>query len=158
MLIDQRLPELRESFLRMLRDDELIGIGATIVRNSNRFPAPDQPGAALSKTLPTADRCLAWVPIRRSVPTFHRLHRNTVGYLQATAKNWLEQRRILPMKHFFIARNLHVQRMYVLSESACILQAGKAHNGRIHAILRFFGRRQTAEAPSNAIPTSTTQP
>ena len=158
MLIDQRLPELRESFLRVLRDDELIGIGSAIMRNGNGFPAPDQPGATLPEALPTADCRLARISIRSSVPTLHRLHCNAIGYFQVAARHWLEQRRILSMQHSLVTWNVHIQRVYVLSESACILQAREAHNGSAHADILSFSSRETAEAPSNAIPTSTTQP
>jgi hypothetical protein len=56
MRLEQACAKTSKALLRVICDQELIGIGTAFMRDSDRFPAPDEAGACAPKTLPASDR------------------------------------------------------------------------------------------------------
>jgi hypothetical protein len=82
MRLEQARAKTSKTLLRVICDQELIGIGTTFMRNSDRFPAPDEAGACATKTLPASDRELGGISVRRAVPTLHGVDGNAIGNAQ----------------------------------------------------------------------------
>src|SRR5438128_9289534 len=79
VFINLDLPQLSQSFFRMLGNQELIGIRAPFTRNRNCLASPNQFCSASPKFFPSFDRMLARVSVGSAVPSFHRLNRDSVA-------------------------------------------------------------------------------
>src|SRR5215471_19005924 len=64
---------------RVAVNQKLIGIRSAVVAHRNGFSSPDEFCTAPSEVAPPADCQFAGPSVRRAVPAFHRLNRETVS-------------------------------------------------------------------------------
>src|ERR1043166_2974020 len=99
--------------MSMPADDELIGVGASVMAHRYCFATPDQLRTARAEATPTAKRQLSRPSIRRSVPAFHRLDGETIAQNKAIDLQRLHQRRSITGDEILVTRNRDVQRSQV---------------------------------------------
>ena len=84
------------AWLVRLGQQQLVRIGAAVVPHRDRFPTPDQLGAAQAEVAPAADGELRRPPVGRAVPAFHRQHAEPVADANAVQLERPRQRRLAP--------------------------------------------------------------
>src|SRR5579863_6154584 len=72
MFFHERRAQRADGRLGAVSQEKLIGIGAAVVPDGDRFAAPNQLGAALAEAPPAAKREFTRLAGRRAVPAFHR--------------------------------------------------------------------------------------
>src|SRR5215831_8783825 len=75
----ERFSQVFNIAYRVAVNQELIGIRAAVLAHRNGFPSPDEFCSACAEVAPSADRQFAGPAVRRAVPAFHRLNRETVA-------------------------------------------------------------------------------
>ena len=159
MLLNQGRAQLVKARTRVGSSQQLIRIGAAIVRHCYRFAAPDQFCTAGAKAPPATKRPFGRVAVGSSVPTLHRMDRDAISQPNATADQLLTQRRFPSAERLWIAGDPRLQRFEALHKAGGPLQRRNAHDSRTTQLVdRFLGSAITAHAPMSAIPIRTTKP
>lgn len=128
MLIDKRISKPSETCSRVRRGHKLIRIGAAFVAHSHRFAAPDELRSASPESLPSAKCMVAGIAVARSVPSFHRLHRETIANFDAIANKRLRQRRLCTAEEFVVAGDRQAKRIEMLSKVSDISNCSQTQN------------------------------
>src|SRR5207244_3225094 len=105
MFGDQRLAQILDITQGLLAEQKLIRVRAPVRAHRDGLAAPDEFRAARSKMLPSADRQRTRPAVRRSVPAFHRLDRESVADTHAVELHGLRERRCVSFSQNRIARN-----------------------------------------------------
>src|SRR5215468_10813091 len=159
MFVEQCSPQLSKPLQGVLRNHELIWIGAAFVINGYSFSAPDQAGSRLPEAFPPAQSEFSRIPIGGSVPAFHGLNGNPIANSQRTAHQGLSQGRSLAGDDLTITRNCASEGSNMLLEVIKILQARHADSRLCcHARTPRFGSPSTANAPRSAKTIKTIHP
>jgi hypothetical protein len=74
----QGFAEAGEIIAGALVDEQLIWIRASVMPDSDSLSSPHQPGAAAAKIPPAAECQIGGTAVRRSVPAFHWLNRESI--------------------------------------------------------------------------------
>src|SRR5262249_34062758 len=77
-------------------NQKLIRIRAAVLADRNSFPSPDELCAARSEVAPPTNRQFAGPSVRRAIPAFHRLNRETVSDAAAVNIDWSGEWRSVP--------------------------------------------------------------
>jgi hypothetical protein len=79
VFFDERVSQVRQRSLRTLLEHELVRIRTAFIADGDRFPTPNQFGAALSEVFPPSYREVARLAIECAVPSFHRKNAEPVA-------------------------------------------------------------------------------
>src|SRR5580704_4671073 len=109
VFVDESGAHAGEAVARVWGDDDLIGIGAAGVIDGGGFAAPDELGAALAETLPSADGVVAGVAVGSAVPAFHGIDGDAVADLYIATLDGFEKWR-RGVVDFSVAREIEIQR------------------------------------------------
>src|SRR5215470_12291114 len=138
-------------------NQKLIGIRAAVFAHRNRFPSPDEFCAARSEMAPPADRQFAGPSVRRAVPAFHRLNRETVSDACAVNIDRPCKWRSFAFGQDRIARNCDATCLQVIAKCFDVLQTSDARYSAAHTAAgslisagSFLGRKAIANAPARA--------
>src|SRR5262249_61927395 len=101
---------------------KLIGIRAAVLAHRNGFPSPDEFCAACSEMAPPSDCQFAGTSVRRAVPAFHRLNRETVSDAGAVNIDWPGERRSVAFSQDRIAWNCDAACLQVIAKRSFVLQ------------------------------------
>src|SRR5947209_11646114 len=107
MLFNQCRSQLRQTLLSMFRHEQLIWIRASVRRNRDRFPSPNQFCSAGAESPPTAKRMLRWIALVSAVPTFHGLDGNAVSDFDFAELDGQPQWRLRAPQDFGVAGDMH---------------------------------------------------
>ena len=69
---DQRFAQASQVGQCVFVNNQLIGVGASLMSDCNRFPTPDQFCATDTKALPAPKGVLAGATLCATIPAFHR--------------------------------------------------------------------------------------
>jgi hypothetical protein len=153
VFVEQDLAELREVSLRVIGNDQLIRVGSAIVRNGNRFPAPDQTSTGAAETPPSAPCELGRLAIWRAIPTLHWLDGDSVPDFEISSLQRATQRRLISDNNIAITRNRYSERSKMILKAIRVFQACQPHDGRrAQAVLLSAGKNSAATAPTIARP------
>src|SRR5215472_11418624 len=75
----ERFSQVSNVAYRVAVNQKLTGIRAAVLAHRSGFASPDEFCAARSEVAPSADRQFAGPTVRRAVPAFHRLNRETIS-------------------------------------------------------------------------------
>ena len=113
----QALSQLRDTQLCLRVHDQLLGVGATIVTNRDRFATPDHLGARTAKQRPAAARVVRRAAICQSVPAFHGVNGVAVAEFEPRNRHGLRHGGCVARFQRFIARHVQTQPIQVLLEA-----------------------------------------
>src|SRR5262245_4998845 len=105
MFRDQRLAQILDITHCPVVEQKLVGIRSPVLTHGDGFAAPDEFCAARSEMLPTADGQRTGPAIRRPVPAFHGLDRESIADAYVVEFKWLRQGRCIAFCQNRIARN-----------------------------------------------------
>ena len=109
-----------------LVDHQLVGIGAAIVADGDRFAAPDQLCAAAAEVLPAPPHQIGRLTIAAAVPAFHRQDAEAVAERFAVNPVGLRQRRIRRRpRSFFVKRDVRADFCEMGAEMRRRCEAGR---------------------------------
>ena len=103
MFFDQNFSQPREALSRMIINEKLIRVGATVVPDGYGFSTPDELRAASAKVLPSTNGQLGRSAIGSSIPAFHRMDREAIAYLDSVKGQRFGERRRTPRHNLLIA-------------------------------------------------------
>src|SRR5215467_6987014 len=110
---------------RVVANQKLIGIRAAVLAHRGGFSSPDQFCAARSKVAPPADRQFAGPSVRRAVPAFHGLNRETVSNTRAVNIDWTGKRGSIAFGQDGIAWDGDAVGLQVIAKRSGILQTSE---------------------------------
>src|SRR5262249_9737843 len=105
MLGDKRCAQLREISERIVVEQELMGIGTSVVADSNGFPTPNELGPAGAEALPAPPCQLAGPAVARAVPALHRQDGEAIADGDTVHNARPGQGRVCAVKQFLIERD-----------------------------------------------------
>src|SRR4051812_36528846 len=104
MFLNKTRAQARQVIDRFIRSDELIRICPPVVPHRDRLTAPDQLCAGCPESPPAPKGGFGWVTIRRAVPSFHRVNRDSISNEEAPCLHRLRERRFNAHDDFTITR------------------------------------------------------
>src|SRR5438093_7790510 len=109
----------------MPADDQLIGVGASVMAHCHCFATPDQLRTARAEAPPTSKRQLSRASIRCPVPAFHRLDRETIAQDKVIDLQGLRERGSITGDQILITRNRDAQLSQVPLKCLCVPYAAE---------------------------------
>src|SRR5215471_9169277 len=161
----ERFSQVFNVAYRVAVNQKLIGIRAAVLTHRSGFASPDEFCAACSEVAPPADRQFAWPTVRRAVPAFHRLNRETVSDVDAVNIDRLGKGGSAAFGQNRIAWNGDAVCVQVIAKRSGVLQTSDAQEASAHTAAgslisagSFLGRSAIEAAPARARTMSTRKP